>query len=100
MDINVQVCYHPREIKSIAVQCPKCEKWFNGWDIVSDVHHIWEAERELRYEEDIRNTVFKCPFCKEKFGDKYYGGKIKVVDFYVPKILRKVEYAQTKTKWE
>ena len=33
---NVRVEYESTPIRHIAVQCPKCGKWFKGWDIVQD----------------------------------------------------------------
>lgn len=62
--MNVRVEYESTPIRHIAVQCPKCQKWFCGWDIVKGER----AFDNLRYEHDIRWVEFECPVCGEEFG--------------------------------
>lgn len=61
--MNVRVVYEPTPIRHIAVQCPHCEKWFNGWDIVEG-----KPFRELGHSDDIKWAAFKCPVCDNEFG--------------------------------
>ena len=56
---NVRVEYESTPIRHIAVQCPKCGKWFHGWDIVKGER----AFDVLRYAHDINWTEFECPVC-------------------------------------
>lgn len=61
---NVKVEYDIMPIRHIAVECPKCGKWFYGREITKD---------DLIEHTDILNAVFQCPLCNEEFGDKYWG---------------------------
>jgi len=63
--MKVRVEFEPVPIRHIAVQCPSCLKWFNGWDIVSAEHPF----RDLRYAHDIEFATFHCPICDDDFGD-------------------------------
>ena len=56
--MNVKVVYEATTIRHIAVECPKCKKWFRGSDI---------TDCEIRYEADISYAYFKCPVCGENF---------------------------------
>lgn len=56
---NVKVQYDMMPIRHIAVECPKCKKWFVGWHITND-HLYWHNE--------IYMVNFICPLCGEKFG--------------------------------
>jgi len=51
--------YDPSPIRHIAVQCPDCERWFNGRDI---------GDRELVYDYELYQTQFTCPVCGKVFG--------------------------------
>lgn len=62
MSFNVRVEYECAPIRHIAVQCPRCEKWFYGSDITND---------ELSYEYQIDMAHFTCPVCENKFGRKH-----------------------------
>lgn len=68
---NVRVENESTPIRHIAVQCPECNEWFHGWDIVKN----GGAFDELRYEHDIRYTVFKCPVCGKEFGGIQHADK-------------------------
>lgn len=61
--MNIRVEYEPAPIRHIAVQCPKCEKWFYGYDI---------TENELKYNYQIYTAQFKCPVCGRIFGADAY----------------------------
>jgi hypothetical protein len=51
--------YDPAPIRHIAVQCPDCERWFNGRDVCG---------RELVYDYELYQTQFTCPVCGKVFG--------------------------------
>lgn len=57
--MNVRVEYEPTPIRHIAVQCPKCSKWFYGSDITND---------RLSFEYQIYYAQFECPICGKIFG--------------------------------
>ena len=59
MNFNVRVEYECTPIRHIAVQCPKCKKWFHGTDITHD---------DLRYSYQIDMANYRCPVCDIKFG--------------------------------
>ena len=61
--MNVRVEYESTPIRHIAVQCPKCEKWFNGRDIING-----DWLRDLRYSYQIFYAQFECPVCGKIFG--------------------------------
>ena len=60
VNVNVRVVYECTPIRHIAVQCPACEKWFEGSDITKD---------NLSFEHQIRYATFVCPVCGKTFGD-------------------------------
>ena len=57
--MNIRVVYEPTPIRHIAVQCPKCEKWFYGNDI---------ADNHISFDYQIRYAQFECPVCGKIFG--------------------------------
>ena len=59
MNFSVRVEYECTPIRHIAVQCPKCKKWFHGTDITHD---------DLRYSYQIDMANYWCPVCDTKFG--------------------------------
>lgn len=61
--MKIRVEYDPTPIRHIAVQCPKCEKWFYGRDITED---------NLFYDYDIYHAQFCCPVCGKIFGADAY----------------------------
>ena len=61
--MNVRVEYESTPIRHIAVQCPKCNKWFNGRDIING---DWLTD--LRYDYQIYCAQFECPVCGKIFG--------------------------------
>lgn len=65
---NVKVEYDIMPIRHIAVECPRCKKWFRGWQITND---------NLTEQDDIYNADFTCPLCGEEFGymSGLYNGK-------------------------
>lgn len=56
--MNVRVVYKTAPIHFIAVECPKCKRWFRGCDITN---------YPIRYDVDISNAYFRCPVCGENF---------------------------------
>jgi len=56
--MKIRVEYDPAPIRHIAVRCPRCERWFRGYDITND---------ELSYEYQIFSAEFDCPVCGEHF---------------------------------
>lgn len=64
---NVRVEYDSRPIRHIAVQCPNCNNWFNGWDIVRNSPR-YDPFEVLRYDYHINFAEFDCPICGEAFG--------------------------------
>lgn len=64
--MNVRVEYEPTPIRHLAVQCPKCNNWFNGWAVMKGA-----AFHNLRYKHDIASAKFHCPICNEDFGYKF-----------------------------
>ena len=63
--MNVRVEYEATPIRHIAVQCPKCNNWFDGRDI---------GDKYLSYDSDIYTTQFTCPVCGKVFGADAYTG--------------------------
>lgn len=63
MPFNVRVEYENTPIRHIAVQCPKCKRWYDGRDITDD---------ELSYDCDIYYSEFICPVCGHVFGANGY----------------------------
>lgn len=63
--MNVRIMYEPAPIRHIAVQCPNCNKWFNGRDI---------ASRRFSTDYELVSTHFTCPMCGAVFGPDADGG--------------------------
>lgn len=74
---NVKVQYEDTPIRHIAVQCPNCNKWFRGWDIVKG---------DLRYAYQINFAEFTCPICNEKFGGIQHADKPNIKKSAYPEI--------------
>ena len=64
---NVRVVYEPIQLKHLAVQCPKCDNWFNGWEVMQGA-----AFHNLRFKNDIPFAKFNCPICGENFGRDHH----------------------------
>lgn len=79
---NVRVEYELVPIRHIAVQCPKCEKWFLGWDIVKG-ENPFDA---LRYAYNIKYAEFECPLCGEEFGGMQHNDKPNIEEAGYPKV--------------
>lgn len=80
--MNVRVEYEATPIRHIAVQCPECEKWFRGWDIVKGER----AFDVLRYESDINWATFECPVCGMEFGGLQHREKVDVKEVSYPEV--------------
>lgn len=79
---NVRVEYENTPIRHIAVQCPKCDNWFHGWDIVKEE----EAFDVLRYAHDINWVEFECPVCGEEFDGLQDNNKVNIEEVEYPEI--------------
>jgi len=79
---NVRVEYELTPIRHIAVQCPKCEKWFLGWDIVKGENPF----DVLRYAYNIKYAEFECPLCGEEFGGMQHNDKPNIEEVGYPKV--------------
>lgn len=79
---NVRVEYESTPIRHIAVQCPNCNKWFHGWDIVKEEG----AFEVLRYKHDIGFTEFECPICGEEFGGWQHNDKPNITEVSHPEV--------------
>lgn len=89
--MNIRVEYECTPIRHIAVQCPKCEKWFYGRDITED---------KLNYSYEIYHAKFNCPICNRTFGaDKYNEySSIHIEETAYPKIYK--DCLERKVAWE
>ena len=57
--MNVKVEYEATPIRHIAVQCPECERWYNGREITA---------HKLSFGYQIYHAQFICPVCGHVFG--------------------------------
>ena len=64
-EINIRIEYEAAPIKNFAVQCPHCECWFRGDDLLEASKLGGKA---VVYESDIREAQFVCPICRKAFG--------------------------------
>ena len=58
VNMKVEFEYEATPIRHLAVQCPDCEFWFHGYNIIED---------ECRYSYQLRGAMCKCPKCGSKF---------------------------------
>lgn len=86
---NVRVEYDPRPIKHIAVQCPECKNWFDGYDI---------TENALYNAVDINFAEFTCPVCGKEFGGVQHRDKPNIEEVGYPKVYEGC--LKQKTVWE
>lgn len=63
--MKVRVEFEATPIRHIAVQCPRCERWYDGRDVTED---------SLSYEHHIYRAQFICPVCGHVFGADEYRG--------------------------
>ena len=89
--MNVRIEYDPTPIRHIAVQCPKCEKWFHGRDITKD---------KLQYECDVYYAQFECPICGKIFGADMYTDwdKVHIEEVPYPNVYK--DCLEKKEVWE
>lgn len=57
---NMRVEYDSAPVRHCAVQCPECEKWFYGYDVIED--------GSLTYDYELGSATFRCPLCNTRFG--------------------------------
>ena len=62
VNMKVEFEYAATPIKHLAVQCPDCEFWFNGFDIIKS---------DCTYSYQLRGTLCKCPKCGDEFKTGY-----------------------------
>ncbi len=89
--MEVRVEYEATPIRHIAVQCPRCSKWYHGQDI---------TENELRFEHDIYFAQFHCPVCDHVFGaDEYQKyANVHITECGYPEVYK--DCLQKKEVWE
>ena len=75
--MKVRVEYENIPIKRIAVQCPKCMNWLNGWEAMRG-----KDFNSLRYNNDIHYKVFRCLNCKTEFGGIQNGEEIEIKEVF------------------
>ena len=63
--MNVRVEYEATPIRHVAVQCPECERWYDGRDI---------TDTRISDESDLYHAQFCCPVCGHTFGANSYQG--------------------------
>ena len=57
--IKVAVEFDPTPIRHMAIQCPKCHRWFNRHDIAND---------DIDFDSDIDSSAkCECPACNHEF---------------------------------
>lgn len=59
MLFKARVVLDPAPIRSVAVECPKCKKWFYGRDITTS---------NLFFDYELDYAEFTCPICRTEFG--------------------------------
>lgn len=87
-EINIKAEFEVSPIRHLAIQCPKCDTWFKGTDIlVEDAH----------YEYDLMNAECHCPKCGYEFEINYQKSNVDE-DERFPAFYDKC--AKRKTTWE
>lgn len=79
--MNVRVEYESTPIRHIAVQCPHCNKWFDGRDILNG---DWMLD--LRYDYHINLATFACPVCGVEFGGLRNTDKVNIEETSYPEV--------------
>lgn len=79
--MNVRVEYELTPIRHIAVQCPHCNKWFNGRDIFNG-----DWFEDLRYSYQINWATFTCPLCETEFGGLQHADKPNIEETSYPEV--------------
>ena len=90
---NVRVEYERVPIRHIAVQCPKCNNWFHGEEIVDD-------DCQLEYSSDISYATFKCPICEKRFGGIQHAHTPNIEQVRFPLIYEGCLQKKVTTVWE
>jgi hypothetical protein len=91
--MNVRVEYESTPIRHIAVQCPHCNKWFDGRDIFNG-----DWLKGLRYSYEINWATFTCPLCETEFGGLQHNDKPNIVETSYPEVYK--DCLQRKEVWE
>ena len=84
--VKVAVEFEPTPIRHMAIQCPKCERWFNHYDV---------ADRLIGFKHDIDTMAeCECPACGAEFN-------LGNVEFEYPEFPEFYDKcAKKKTVWE
>lgn len=82
--MKARIDYDPTPIRHIAVQCPHCEKWFEGRDITKD---------SLQFEYQLRFATFHCPVCGETFDGDVEVEEVMYPDVYKDCLKKKVTWS-------
>lgn len=85
--VNMKVEYESTPIRHLAVQCPDCNSWFFGHDIIKG---------ECLYKYQLQGAECQCPKCGSKFKVDYESNIEESGEFpeFYDKCLRQ------KTTWE
>ena len=79
--MNVRVEYESTPIRHIAVQCPHCNRWFNGRDIFNV-----DWFKNLRYSYEINWATFTCPVCETEFGGRQNAENVSIKETSYPEV--------------
>ena len=60
--MKIRVEYEPKQIRYYAVQCPHCERWFDGEEVERETYD------RVRTDDDLYFVQWLCPICGEVFG--------------------------------
>lgn len=53
-NVKIKAEFDPSPIRHLAIQCPNCNNWFVGNDILY---------KQVMYEYEIKGNSFNCPIC-------------------------------------
>jgi hypothetical protein len=87
--INVSAEFEPRQIRLMAIQCPRCKRWFSRGDLNV-------SSRCCNTDIDIKYADYHCPACNTTFG--YCCGDMPNITENYDEIKEKL--AKRKTVWE
>ena len=59
MEIKAKAEFESRPIRSLAIQCHSCGKWFKVYDL---------TDEEIHYQHEIEWGNYTCPICWKSFG--------------------------------
>lgn len=89
---NMRVEYDIMPVRHCAVQCPGCEKWFYGYDVIE--------EGRLSYDYELSNATFQCPSCNTRFGFGTEYRDEKITESSYPEIYKDCLKKKVSVSWE